>query len=179
MDAAVTELAERILDSLPFDPNDQQTMLIAALARFVAAPAPACERVFVLNGYAGTGKTSLVSALVRALDSMSKPVVLLAPTGRAAKVFGQMAGHPASTIHRRIYRGDLLGMGMPSGPVVNVNRLKEAVYIVDEASMIGDDTEGDHSPGLAARRSGRICLQPARQFHDSPWRSGPAATRRA
>ena len=47
MDAAVTELAERILDSLPFDPNDQQTMLIAALARFVAAPAPACERVFV------------------------------------------------------------------------------------------------------------------------------------
>lgn len=54
-----------------------------------------------------------------------------------------MAGHPASTIHRRIYRGDLLGMGMPSGPVVNVNRLKEAVYIVDEASMIGDDTEGD------------------------------------
>ncbi|MEF2751846.1 MAG: ATP-dependent endonuclease, partial [Muribaculaceae bacterium] len=77
MDAAVTELAERILDSLPFDPNDQQTMLIAALARFVAAPAPARERVFVLNGYAGTGKTSLVSALVRALDSMSKPVVLL------------------------------------------------------------------------------------------------------
>lgn len=143
MDAAVTELAERILDSLPFDPNDQQTMLIAALARFVAAPAPARERVFVLNGYAGTGKTSLVSALVRALDSMSKPVVLLAPTGRAAKVFGQMAGHPASTIHRRIYRGDLLGIGMPSGPVVNVNRLKEAVYIVDEASMIGDDTEGD------------------------------------
>ena len=60
--------------------------------------------VFLLKGYAGTGKTSLIGALVKALVQLKQPVILLAPTGRAAKVFSQYAEHPAYTIHRRIYK---------------------------------------------------------------------------
>ena len=62
------------------------------------------EAVFLLRGYAGTGKTSLVGALVKTLDQLQQKSILLAPTGRAAKVFSAYAGHPAFTIHKKIYR---------------------------------------------------------------------------
>lgn len=127
------ELAERIMLNLPFDPTPQQTTLIAALARFVGGQPPG-EAVFLLNGYAGTGKTSVVGALVKTLRDIDAPVVLLAPTGRAAKVFSSMAGQPAYTIHRRIYRHTLTGETS-----LNTNNLRGGVFIVDEASMIGDE----------------------------------------
>lgn len=126
------EFAESILLNLPFDPNDQQVQLIAALARY-CSPATPDETAFVLNGYAGTGKTSVVGALVRSLLQIRVPVALLAPTGRAAKVFAQHAGHSAYTIHRRIYRGADGGE-----PEVALNARPGTVFIVDEASMIGD-----------------------------------------
>lgn len=132
------EFAERIYLNLPYDPNDQQIKLIAALARFCTEPMHSRNGVFLLNGYAGTGKTSLTGALVRALCEALVPVVLMAPTGRAAKVFGTFARYPASTIHRRIYRtadGMMPGCG---GVDVAENTLVNAVFIVDEASMIGD-----------------------------------------
>ena len=143
----INEFAERIFLNLPYDPNDQQIQVIAALARF-CAPDSRRESVFMLCGYAGTGKTSLTGALVRALREAGVPVVLLAPTGRAAKVFGGFARHPASTIHRRIYRsadGSIPGTGSME---VADNTLTNAVFIVDEASMIGDDSVSPSGSGL-------------------------------
>jgi len=132
----INEFAERVFLNLPYDPNDQQIQLIAALARFCSPLMPGYS-VFLLNGYAGTGKTSLTGALVRALREAEVPVVLLAPTGRAAKVFGRFAGYQASTIHRRIYRGTEGGLLYQSADVAD-NPLTDAVFIVDEASMIGN-----------------------------------------
>lgn len=136
----IEEFAERIYLNLPYDPNDQQIQLIAALARFCAPASGAAETVFLLNGYAGTGKTSLTGALVKALREARVPVVLMAPTGRAAKVFGGFAGQQATTIHRRIYRGDETGF-MDFTEVAD-NTLENAIFIVDEASMIGEGEPG-------------------------------------
>lgn len=130
------EFAERFLMNLAFDPTSQQTSLIAALSRFCTLPERA-ESVFILNGYAGTGKTSVVGALVRTLRETGAPTVLLAPTGRAAKVFSAAAGAAAWTIHRRIYRMPATEMAGASS-VLNVNRVPATVFIVDEASMIGN-----------------------------------------
>lgn len=133
------EFAQRVALNLPYVPNEQQAMVVAALARF-CSPAPdhgRAERVFMLNGYAGTGKTSLTGALVKTLGEVKIPVVLLAPTGRAAKVFGAFAGHTAYTIHRKIYRHVMPGGFMSDAPAMQTNKLKNAIFIVDEASMIG------------------------------------------
>lgn len=139
------DFAEQIFLNLPYDPNEQQIELIAALARFCSPQMPS-DSVFLLNGYAGTGKTSVTGALVRALRAASVPVVLLAPTGRAAKVFGKFAHFPATTIHRRIYRQNSPGSMSYVGEVAD-NNMQGAVFIVDEASMIGDDS------GSASRTS--------------------------
>lgn len=133
-------LGELLLEALPYTPTRQQNMLIAALARFCAADCSMRERAFVVNGYAGTGKTSLTGALVKALSALKIPVILMAPTGRAAKVFGAFAGIPATTIHRRIYRHDLTGMWTGPGQL-SENTARNAVFIVDEASMIGNDSD--------------------------------------
>lgn len=142
----IKEFAERIFLNLPYDPTDQQISLIAALARFCSPVSPGYS-VFLLNGYAGTGKTSLTGALVRALREAEVPVVLLAPTGRAAKVFGRFAGFQASTIHRRIYRGTEGMMNDFSADVAD-NPLTGAVFIVDEASMIGNGSGDPMSRNL-------------------------------
>jgi len=133
------DFAAEVIAALPYRPNEQQVAVVGALARF-CDPAPrAAESVFILNGYAGTGKTSLTGALVRVLEAQKRPVMLLAPTGRAAKVFSaNSSGHPAYTIHRKIYRHNPLGSpGVYSAPVPADNHSKDTVYIVDEASMIG------------------------------------------
>lgn len=133
------EFAHTIMSQLPYSPTSQQVEVIAALARFCSQHTPQ-ESVFLLNGYAGTGKTSLCSALVRALGGVGIGTVLLAPTGRAAKVFAAFAGHPAYTIHRRIYSSG--GNGLTSARTMRVaeNRSRNCVFIVDEASMIGGDS---------------------------------------
>ena len=96
------------------------------------------EAVFLLRGYAGTGKTSLVGALVRTLDQLQQKSILLAPTGRAAKVFSAYAGHPAFTIHKKIYRQQSFS-NETSNFSVNDNLTTHTLYIVDEASMISND----------------------------------------
>ncbi len=133
------EFAHTIMGQLPYSPTQQQVEVIAALARFCSQHTPQ-ESVFLLNGYAGTGKTSLCAALVRALAGVGIGTVLLAPTGRAAKVFAAFAQHPAYTIHRRIYTSG--GNGITSARAMRVaeNRSRNCVFIVDEASMIGGDT---------------------------------------
>lgn len=139
------EIATDLLAHLPFAPNYQQMQVALALARFCFPELeglPQSDRVFVLNGYAGTGKTSLIGALVKTLAAARRETVLLAPTGRAAKVFGAYAGRPASTIHRRIYRHVLPGQGGQASPRENTSR--GAIFIVDEASMIASASpDGD------------------------------------
>lgn len=141
----VSQFAEIVKAELPYQPNNQQDALIGALSRFCAGlkanpdspvTIPSADRVFVINGYAGTGKTSLVSALVRALSKLKIKVVLMAPTGRAAKVFSGYSGFSASTIHRRIFRHSLNG----EIPALKENRDSNTLYIVDEASMIASAT---------------------------------------
>ncbi len=132
----VGEFAGSVREALPYTPNEQQSLLIDALARFCGGHSD-IGSVFIVNGYAGTGKTSLTGALVKALKAAGREVVLMAPTGRAAKVFAGHAGHPAYTIHRKIYcgpSGDLTG----GTSMLRRNTLSNAVFIVDEASMIGD-----------------------------------------
>ena len=134
------EFAERIYLNLPYQPNDQQVELIAALARFCSVDTPS-DSAFLLQGYGGTGKTSVTGALVKALRECNIPVVLLAPTGRAAKVFAAFSRYPASTIHRRIYRQANPANIFEFGSVAE-NTLTDAVFIVDEASMIGAGADG-------------------------------------
>ena len=91
------------------------------------------RKAFILRGYAGTGKTSVVSALVRALSALKQPCVLLAPTGRAAKVLSRYSGVQAYTIHKKIYRQNQLGIEAFS---LSDNLHKRTLFIVDEASML-------------------------------------------
>lgn len=137
----VGDFVQAVIGRLGYQPNGQQRMVIEALARFcsptrarLADSRASHDRVFILNGYAGTGKTSLSGALVGALAEVGVESVLMAPTGRAAKVFSAFAGRPAYTIHRRIYR-HALGA---SAPGLQDNKYRNAIFVVDEASMIGD-----------------------------------------
>ncbi len=129
------------LEQLPFEPTDQQIKLVAALSRFCSAYTPQ-DTVFVLNGYAGTGKTSVMGALVRTLRIVGIPTVLLASTGRAAKVFSNFTGQPAYTIHRKIYAAPVIGADGRLVSRLTVNPHVNTVFIVDEASMIGDSMDG-------------------------------------
>ena len=126
----------QIRKELPFAPNQGQELLLAKLGRFIACRAP--ESAFVLRGYAGTGKTSMVSALVRAMDKLKQPFCLLAPTGRAAKVLAAYSGFPAYTIHKRIYRQRQLG-SEEFGLAANMQQ--NTLFIVDEASMLANQTD--------------------------------------
>ena len=133
--AAVRGLSTRLLDALGHPPTAGQQRAAEALERLLATDRP--HATLVLKGYAGTGKTTLVGALVRVLAAERKRVVLLAPTGRAAKVLGAYARSSAGTIHRRIYR---VGGDDADGPVglgLAPNRDSNTLFIVDEASMIG------------------------------------------
>ncbi|MBR1784409.1 MAG: AAA family ATPase [Bacteroidales bacterium] len=102
---------------------------------------PDQRSAFLLKGYAGTGKTSLVSALIRTLPSLRVSCVLLAPTGRAAKVLGNYSGHTAFTIHKKIYMTGVDATGRRR-TVRAVNKHSHTLFIVDEASMIGLEPTG-------------------------------------
>ena len=129
-------LIARIKAELPFEPNEEKEALLAALGRFLLSRDP--RKAFILRGYAGTGKTSVVSALVRALEGLKQGCVLLAPTGRAAKVLSRYAGQPAYTIHKQIYRQRQLGMEAFS---LTDNLHRNTLFIVDEASMLSGNRD--------------------------------------
>jgi len=114
------------------EPTVKQKELFHALSAFLFEDSE--RTVFLLRGYAGTGKTSVIGALVKALPDMMKRSVLLAPTGRAAKVMGNYSGKPASTIHRKMYFKTSKG-GMNYFKLME-NKHKNTLFIVDEASMI-------------------------------------------
>lgn len=126
------ELVYRIKTCFGHVPTMEQQRAMLLFAQFMT---DRDERaVMVMRGSAGTGKTTLAAAIVRALLEMKQKIVLMAPTGRAAKVFSGYAGHLAFTIHRRIYRqktaGDLSGFNL------NANLYSDTLFVVDEASMI-------------------------------------------
>ncbi len=141
------ELKYRILEALGMEPTAEQDIAINVFCRFLMERDE--QSVMILRGSAGTGKTTLAAAFVRMLLTMKQKIVLLAPTGRAAKVLSLYAGHPAYTIHRRIYRqrtaGDMSAFN------VNANLQSDTLFIIDEASMIANDGYGDSAFG-----SGRL-----------------------
>lgn len=120
------------------EPTECQQKAIRAWAEFMLSRE--ADAAFLLRGYAGTGKTSLVAAMVQTLVQLKQPVMLLAPTGRAAKVFAQYAGMPAYTIHRKVYRQKALTDPGTFQPGINLH--KHTTFIVDEASMVSN-TGGD------------------------------------
>lgn len=124
-------IKNRIISHLSFAPNKGQNELLEELSRFVVAPIT--KKAFILLGYAGTGKTSIVAALVEAYKELQQKVVLLAPTGRAAKVLSHYAHSPAYTIHKYIYRQKKLGEDVFC---LNDNLHRNTLFIIDEASMI-------------------------------------------
>ena len=125
-----------ILDNFGFQPTPEQEIAVKMMANFIFEQER--ESLFLLKGYAGTGKTSLVGALVQSLDRLQQRTVLMAPTGRAAKVFSLHAHHPAYTIHKRIYRQKTF-TGDMTDFMQNVNLMKHTLFIVDEASMISNE----------------------------------------
>ncbi|HEU4718054.1 MAG TPA: AAA family ATPase, partial [Bacteroidia bacterium] len=125
--------ADEIVKQLPFSATEKQRLAADEMAKFLTDPDP--HRMFVLRGYAGTGKTTLLSALVRALPSLKMKSVLLAPTGRAAKVLAGYSGKQAWTIHKKIYRPS--GSGEGAYFSLQGNPYRNTLFIVDEASMIG------------------------------------------
>ena len=137
------EIKYRILQALPFQPTPQQALAAGIFADFLT------ERqdftAMILRGSAGTGKTTLAGAIVHALAALKQKMVLMAPTGRAAKVFALYADHPAYTIHRRIYRqrtaADLESFN------INVNLQHDTLFIIDEASMIANQGQGSNMFG--------------------------------
>ena len=134
-------LADKIRTQLPFEPTREQEACIELLAQFCTTVSANENHAFLLTGYAGTGKTSLVSALVNALGELQQKTVLLAPTGRAAKVFSNYAHQPAYSIHKKIYR-------QQSGSHefhLNFNSHKDTLFLIDEASMIANiQSDGTH-----------------------------------
>ncbi|NLN95046.1 MAG: AAA family ATPase [Bacteroidales bacterium] len=145
------EFALAILNNLPHTPTEGQRLLASGLAEFIfTKPENNQYLMFILRGYAGTGKTSMISSLVKALPTLGKKTVLLAPTGRAAKVFSQYSGHPAFTIHRKIYMHQAQTDGMIR-ITLRKNLHKNTLFIVDEASMIHNETSGNESEVFSRR----------------------------
>lgn len=134
-DVNVADFFSDVLEFLPYEPNPEQVEAIASFAHFLLYGGE--RSLYLLNGYAGTGKTSLIGAIVQTLTRRGIKVILLAPTGRSAQVLSEYSHRAAWTIHRRIYRQDsYLGESF----ALAENKHTRTVFIVDEASMIANSS---------------------------------------
>ena len=144
-------LYEQFLRRFPYEPTPCQDRLLRDLGEFLTGDD---ADILVVNGYAGTGKTTALAAVVSAFTDLHTPCILMAPTGRAAKVLSGYTGKPASTVHKQIYRqkshGDD-GFGQFS---LAPNKAKGTLFIVDEVSLIGID--GGERQGSTAFGSGNL-----------------------
>lgn len=134
-------LSNKMIERLGMEPTPCQSSLFKSMGEFLFSD-PDEEWLTVISGYAGTGKTSAIASCVSVFKTMGYKFVLLAPTGRAAKVLSLFTGEKASTIHRHIYR-----MKSKSDPFssfsLNYNKAKDTVYFVDEVSLISSGGDGD------------------------------------
>ena len=133
-----TKLIQLLNNKFPFEPTSQQTEVIKQLSEFVENSSS--NSLFLLKGYAGTGKTTLVSSLINSLWSVGKKVVLLAPTGRAAKVLSVYSKKSAFTIHKKIYWMRTNSQGN-TYVTLQENKHTNTIFVVDEASMIPDTSD--------------------------------------
>ncbi len=125
-------LASEVLSHIPYSPTPNQKELAVALCGYLTESRS--SDIFILNGYAGTGKSTVIAAFTKMLTNNNIKSYIIAPTGRAAKVVSGYSGGAALTIHKKIYRQKSIS---EMSFVLDYNREREAVYIVDEASMIG------------------------------------------
>lgn len=132
---------EKISNNFPFTFTDDQLKALEKISDFLYAGTK--DQIFLLTGYAGTGKSSLIGSLVKTLSEFGQKTLLLAPTGRAAKIFSGYAAHQAFTIHKKIYRQEKFGEGTPHFSL-SENLHTHTLFIVDEASMIHNES-ADHS----------------------------------
>ncbi len=123
--------------NLPFEPTSCQSEVINGLSEYISSPVQ--DEIMLIKGFAGTGKTTIVNALTKCLQSMKIRPVLMAPTGRAAKVMAGYTGLPAFTIHKKIYRQQSSADGTGRFEL-DKNLYKNTYFIVDEASMISNET---------------------------------------
>ena len=143
-----SHLSRQIRQNFPHTPTNEQLFALNILADFLLSANE--NSALLLKGYAGTGKTSLVGALVKTMSGLKQKSVLLAPTGRAAKVLSSYAGQQAFTIHKKIYRQDAFSNDLSAfHPSDNLH--KDTLFIVDEASMISNQGIDSHYFG-----SGRL-----------------------
>ena len=143
-----SHLSRQIRQNFPHTPTNEQLFALNILADFLLSANE--NSALLLKGYAGTGKTSLVGALVKTMSGLKQKSVLLAPTGRAAKVLSNYAGQQAFTIHKKIYRQDAFSNDLSAfHPSDNLH--KDTLFIVDEASMISNQGTDSHYFG-----SGRL-----------------------
>jgi ATP-dependent exoDNAse (exonuclease V) alpha subunit len=127
-----------LCQKFPFSPTIKQDIFLQKAAEFITNTNK--DQIFVLKGYAGTGKTTIISTIVNNLADANKKYVLLAPTGRAAKVIAGYSNKPAFTIHKRIYFPKK-GSGGMVGFTLQQNKFTNTIFIVDEASMISDTVQ--------------------------------------
>ena len=134
-----TIIYNNLCSNLGNTPTDDQSEALKKIALYI------CDNnndvIFLMTGYAGTGKTSVISSVVKTLDLLRTRSVLLAPTGRAAKVLSSYSGRQAFTIHKKIYRQKSSKDGIGSFSL-DRNLHKDTFFIVDEASMVSN-TSGD------------------------------------
>ena len=129
-------LFSRFLSKLSFEPTSCQNSLLRKVADFVSSDD---NDILVVNGYAGTGKTTAISSVISVMKEYQTKCVLLAPTGRAAKVLSSYSGQPAFTIHKHIYRQKSVGGDGFGQFSLFPNKDKQTLFIVDEVSLIGID----------------------------------------
>jgi len=131
---------QQLLKTFPHKPTPQQKEAFQLLIQFLESESR--REVFVLKGYAGTGKTSMMGSFIKLLRQIKYPIVTLAPTGRAAKVFEHYTQHPTSTIHRFIYETETSADGEMKFNLRENEDVVPTFYIVDEASMLSNKLEG-------------------------------------
>lgn len=129
------EFYQLLKSNFPFSPTGKQDIVLMQLSEYIFDNSP--NDIFVLKGFAGTGKTTIIGTIVAHLWKTKKSAVLLAPTGRAAKVISNYSGKEAFTIHKKIYTVRHSKNGNVSF-VLDINKHKKTLFIVDEASMISD-----------------------------------------
>ena len=132
------KLIEKLKLNFSHKPNSEQNKILLKLVEYITTLGN--RSIFLLKGYAGTGKTTLISALVKSLPSIGKRSVLLAPTGRAAKILAKYSKKKSSTLHKKIYWIRTTKNGN-TFITLKENLHTNTIFIVDEASMIPEDAK--------------------------------------